>query len=353
MVVYGGFSAALLTMGLASPFTGRLIDRVGGGRVMAVGSVLIAAGCAGLASAETVAGYYTAWICLGLAMRASLYDAAFATLARMGGALSRRPMAQITLLGGLASTCFWPIGHALAEAFGWRGAVLAYAGIALATLPLHLALPATRNHDPAPTGTDGVPAESLPQRRNRAVAALLYGLIVTLTNGLNAGMSTHMIGLLTALGLSATLAVSVASLRGVGQSTARLAEVLFGGRLHPVDLNLVAALVLPLCFVLGLFSGGYVLAAVAFAFLYGAGNGILSITRGTLPLVLFDLRTYGAFTGKLLVPSFLFSAISPLAFAAVIERFGAPGALWLSIALTSVIAAAAFALKSITGATRT
>lgn len=348
-LVYGGFSFALLAMGLASPLVGRLIDRFGGGRVMAGGSVLCAIGCAGLAAMQTVVAYYAAWICLGLAMRSILYDAAFAALARIGGPDARRPIAQITLLGGLASTCFWPIGHVLAEAFGWRGALLVYAGFALSTLPLHLAIPTGRHQDNAPPGQRRVPSPVASRRRDRVIAAFLYTLIVTLTNGLNAGMSAHMIGVLAELGLGAGLAVSIASLRGVGQSSARLAEILFGGRLHPIDLNLVATLVLPICFAVGLASGGYVAAAAAFAFFYGAGNGILSITRGTLPLVLFDVRTYGAFVGKLLVPSFVFAAVSPLAFAAVIERFGASGALYLSIALSSVTVAAAVALKMLAG----
>ena len=148
-LVYGGFSIALLAMGLASPLVGRLIDRLGGARVMTLGSVLSALGIAGLALAHGVAAYYAAWICLGVAMRATLYDAAFASLARIAGPDAGRPIAQITLLGGLASTCFWPIGHLLAETFGWRGALLVYALIALATVPLHLAIPEGR-HDERP-----------------------------------------------------------------------------------------------------------------------------------------------------------------------------------------------------------
>ena len=115
------------------------------------GSVLCAIGCVGLAMAQTVVAYYAAWICLGLAMRATLYDAAFAALVRIGGPEARRPIAQVTLLGGLASTCFWPIGHLLAEAFGWRGALLVYSGFALLTLPLHLAIPTGRHQDNAPS----------------------------------------------------------------------------------------------------------------------------------------------------------------------------------------------------------
>jgi len=342
--VHGGFSAALLVMGLASPVVGRLIDRHGGRATMTAGSVLLAAGCGWLALAETIAGYYGAWLVLGVAMRLTLYDAAFAALAHIGGTDARRPITHVTLLGGLASTVFWPFGVALAEAFGWRGAVLVYAGCALLTIPLHLVIPGGRRRD---TAAQAAPAYQplAAGRRDRLIAGGLYALIATAANLLNAGLSAHMVGMLAGLGLSAAVAVWVASLRGIGQSLARLCDVVFGRNLAPLDLNLLAALILPLCFLTGLFSAQFLMAAVAFAFFYGAGNGLLTITRGTLPLILFDHRTYGSFVGKLLVPSFLFSAAGPVIYAFVIERFSEAGALYLSCGLAVLILAAAAILK--------
>lgn len=342
--VYGGFSASLLVMGLCSPLVGRLIDRYGGRQVMALGSGLIALGCMGLALVHDLWLYYAAWALLGIAMRCTLYDAAFAALARIGGPGARRPISQITLLGGLASTVFWPIGHALALHFGWRGAVFAYAGFALMTVPLHLAIPGAR-YDDRPAGEAPARPHLAQSRSDHLLAGGLYALIVTLINVLNSGMSAHMIGLLSGLGLTASVAVWVASLRGIGQSAARLCEVVFGGRLHPLTLNLLAASTLPVCFVAGLWSGQAVAAAIAFALLYGASNGIMTITRGTLPLVLFDHRTYGTLVGRLLVPSFLLSAVSPLGYALVIEHLGDAGALGLSILIALTTLAAAIALR--------
>jgi MFS family permease len=343
-IVYGGFSAALLTMGLMSPVVGRLIDRHGGRRVMVAGSILNAAGCVGIACSDGLPLYYGAWLCLGLAMRLTLYDAAFATLARIGGLHAKRPMAQITLLGGLASTVFWPFGHLLAESVGWRGALLAYAFIALMTVPLHLAIPEGRGADrgPAKTRTEHRPLATA--SRDRVIAGSLYAVITTLTNFLNSGMSAHMIGILAGLGIAASASVWIATLRGVGQSSARLCEILFGGRIDPLALNVLAALLLPLSFAAGLFSGQLAGAALAFALVYGAGNGLMTITRGTLPLALFDHRTYGAFVGRLLAPSFVLSATAPVVYAFVIERFGEGAALQLSIALASIILAAAIIL---------
>lgn len=345
-VVHGGFSVALLVMGLSSPYAGSLIDRYGGRGVMMFGAAFNAAGCLALALSRDLALYYGAWILLGLGMRLTLYDAAFAALARIGGASARRSMSQITLLGGLASSVFWPIGHLLAEEFGWRGALVVYAGLALASAGLLLTLSNARYEDAAGDETARTREPPLASSdEQRLVAASLYALIVACANFLAAAMSAHMISILSGLGLAAGSAVMTATLRGIGQSTARLGEVLFGQRIHPLMLNLIATLMLPACFIAGLWSGVSATAAIAFAFVYGAANGLLTITRGTLPLVLFDPRTYGSVVGRLIAPSFVISAAAPLTYAFVISEFGEAAALHLSLAVGLVTLAAALYLK--------
>lgn len=344
-VVYGGFALSLLVMGLASPMTGHLIDRLGGRRVMVAGSILNAVGCAGLGLCHGLTSYFLAWTCLGLGMRLTLYDAAFAALARIRGPLARSPISQITLLGGLASTIFWPVGHLLSEQFGWHQALFAYAGFALVTVPLHLVVSNDRHEDL-------VKPEAASQRRPLAttkqelrIAGGLYAVVATMANFLNAGMSAHMIGILGGLGVATTLSVWIATLRGVGQSSARLCEILFGRRIDPLALNLLACLLMPLSFVAGLYSGASETAAVVFAFVYGACNGILTITRGTLPLVLFEYRTYGAFVGKLVAPSFILSAAAPLVYAWLIDHFGERWGLHVSTVCAAMMLAAALLLS--------
>ncbi len=343
-VIYGGFSTALLVMGLASPIIGRMIDRQGGRYVMSAGSVLTAAACVGLALSHSLVAYYASWILLGLAMRMTLYDAAFAVLARAGGAGARRPMSQITLLGGLASTVFWPFGQALAAAFGWRTAVLIYAGIALMTLPLHLAMPHDSDAGHTPPEPPAVPPTLLTGRA-ATHAAVLYALSTMLAQFLNAGMSSHMIAILAGMGLAEAASVWISTLRGVGQSWSRLTELLFGGGLSAQTLNVVAAIMLVVSFAAAFFSADLMLAALAFAFVYGAGNGLMTITRGTLPLAMFDHRTYGAFVGRLLAPSFVVAATAPTVYATVIDRWGEPAALGMSLAIAAATLAAAIAMR--------
>ncbi len=335
--VYGGFSAALITMGVTSSVVGRAVDRHGGRRIMTAGSLLMASGCLLLAAATNLPTFYAAWILLGVAMRMSLYDAAFATLVRIAGPQARKPISQITLLGGLASTALWPVGAALADAFGWRIAVVCYAGIALATVPLHLGIPKGRFPPPEPGATRSGPRPLASTPREKAVAAGLFALSTTLAATLNAALSAHMIALLNGLGMGFALAVWASSLRGIGQSLARLCEILTGSRLTPLALGVLATGIIPLGFLSGLFAGASPAAGLAFAFLYGAGFGLVTITRGTQPLVLFDPASYGTISGRLLAPSFYLSALSPAVFAWMIDRFGPAIAMQIATALAAAV----------------
>jgi MFS family permease len=344
-IVYGGFTISLLVMGLASPIVGRLVDRRGGRTTMIMGSVVNAIGCIGLALSYRVEEYFAAWTVLGLGMRLTLYDAAFAALARIGGPEARCSMSQITLMGGLGVSVFWPLGHILCEHFGWRTALVGYAGCAILTIPLNLAIPDSRYEGSSVTNS-GAPAQSLPaSRREIVIRGCLYGMITTGVNFLNVGWSAHMIRVLTGAGLSAAAAVWIAALLGLGQSAARLCEIVFGGRLDPLALNLLACGLMPISFGAGLFSRSSEQLGMTFALLYGACNGILAITRGTLPLVLFDYRSYGALVGISIVPSFVVSAAAPLIYGVFIDCFGSEGAFRLSIGIALVTLLAAWILK--------
>lgn len=340
--VFGGFSIALVTMGAVSSLVGRTIDHFGGRPVLVAGALICATSLSALSISKGMVPYYMAWVGLGLAMRCTLYDAAFATLVRIEGASARRSITQITLLGGLAATCFWPLGHVLAEAFNWRGAALVYAMLSLALLPVYMLLPNERAEPDSVTSGPG-PLQMPKARHMRS--ALLYAAIIALGNGLNAGMSAHLISVLMELGLAAGAAVSVAALRGVGQTAGRLAELAFGKRVHPIDLNSVASALIVVSFAIGFLVAGFHLTAAVFVFLYGVAAGLLTITRGTLPLVLFDSRRYGAIVGLLLVPSFLISAASPVVFAHIMEVFGPSAALGLSLVIGALMVLASLGLR--------
>ncbi|WP_339861349.1 MFS transporter [Thalassospira alkalitolerans] len=347
-IVYAGFSTSLLVMAIVSPFCGKMIDRHGGRTIMMAGSCLNAGGCLILAFADHLILHFIGWIILGVAMRATLYDAAFATLAHIGGRDARRAMGKITLFGGLASTIFWPLGHLIQTEFGLAAALVCYALCALLTVPLHAGIPVGQarqgGKQPPNRSSDHTTPDDTQLPPQQWLCGVLYAAIVTLLNVVNAAMSAHLITVLIGLGLGTALAIKIAALRGIGQTVARTAEVLFGRRISPATLTVIATVILPLCFLLAFWGNEFAIAAMAFTLFYGAANGVLSITRGTLPLMIFGNTHYGHQVGRLLIPGFVLSALAPSLFERVIGHWGTNGALWLSSGLMACAFVAAVLL---------
>jgi hypothetical protein len=336
----GGVSLGLLVSGLSASQVGRVIDRRGGRPVLAASALLLAAGLSALAFSAGPASYLAAWVLIGLGMGAGLYDAAFAALGRIYGEAARRPITALTLFGGFASTVAWPLSAWLVGAFGWRGACLAYAGLQLAlALPVHLiALPRerphARMHRVAP-GHAGDPPAAAPAPRARSRRALLIALLAlafTLGDAIWSVLSVHFITILAGRGVPLAEAVALGALVGPAQVGARAVEMAIGRHYHPIW-TLTASSVLFAAGVALLWAGQPLL-AVGFI-LYGAGGGMRSIARGTLPLALFGAPGYPTLIGRLATPSLLAQAISPLIAALLLDQIG-------PVALLAALAAVAF-----------
>jgi MFS family permease len=333
--VFGGFSIGLVAMGLCSSAAGRFVDRHGRASLI-LGSVIIAAGCLALAAVHSPIAYVIAWIPIGVGMRFALYDAAFATLARLGGAGAARAIAQITLIGGFASTVFWPVGYYLAHSFGWRAAIAVYAVMALATIPLVLAVP--RPGAPEPSAAPHEAEQSAPERDVRA-GAILYAVMVTLQTFLLAGMTSHVLVVLGDIGVSTAVAVSAAALQGVGQFIARFVQIFLRAVSSPLRLAILAAGFLAFAFVFAVGGHGHAASAYAFMLLFGAGNGLMTIAKGTLPLIMFRREVYGAKVGRLIAPGFFLTATAPTVYAALNARY--PDS---ALVVSATLAAATFAV---------
>jgi MFS family permease len=319
--VVGGLSLGLLAAGLVAPKVGRTIDARGGRPVLTASSILLGSGLAILALAHGLPVYLMAWLLMGVGMGAGLYDAAFATLGRLYGKQARSAITTLTLWGGFASTVCWPLSAYLVEHLGWRGACAVYAAIQiLVSLPLHaFVLPGigTARPDAKPSGE--TPEAPAPQtltgsRRNRAF--LLLATVLTLGAVTASMIGVHLLTFLQARGLELAAAVALGTLVGPSQVGARVVEMAFGRHYHPIwtmaaSVALVAGGVI-------LLVAGFPILALALA-LYGAGNGIGSIAKGTLPLALFGPLGYASLMGKLAMPSLLAQALSPPIGAILIE----------------------------------
>jgi predicted MFS family arabinose efflux permease len=308
---------------------GRTIDARGGRPVLATGALLLAAGLALLAAAPWLWLYLVAWLVLGAGMGACLYDAAFSTLGRLYGSGARGAITALTLWGGFASTVCWPLSALLVESVGWRGTCLGYAALHLTvTLPLCLWLVPREESRPraAAAGQDA----ALPFPAPPAPTFLLLAAILTTAGGIAAVWSVHLIAILQAGGLGLAAAVGLGALVGPAQVGARIVEMMFGSRYHPIW-TLAAAGILIAIGLVFLWTGFRLPSAALIA--YGAGNGIWSIARGTLPLALFGPTDYAVLMGRLAAPSLLAQALAPLAGALVMARYGAEATLGAIAAL--------------------
>ena len=336
--VVGGLSLGLLAAGLVSPWVGRGIERRGGRPVLAVGAVLLSAGLALLAMAQTLPVYFAAWLVLGLGMGAGLYDPAFATLGRLYGESARSAITTLTLFGGFASTVCWPLSAFMVTHFGWRGTCLVYAAFHLAVLlPLYLwALPreAERQSKPDRAVVTGAAGNASGQRASHTWFLLgLLATAITLSSVISTLVSVHLLTILQSRGLGLATAVALGALVGPSQVGARLIELLIARYHHPIWTKLAATLLVGIGMT-GLWAALPVI-AVPLVF-YGAGIGLESIARGTLPLALFAGPGYAAVMGRLAMPSLMAQAAAPSIGAALLGAYGASGTLATLMAVAGV-----------------
>jgi MFS family permease len=320
-LVFGAFSAALVVAAVLGPMAGRRIDLFGGRDVLALSSLVFAAGLSVLGVAQGADMLFAGWLVIGIGMAMGLYEAAFSTLAGIYGRKARGPITGITLLAGLASTVCWPISAYLEAEVGWRMACLFWAAA-------HITLGLPLNRFLVPLGTQPIPsatneaAHPAPggDRRLQNHAMALLALVFAVTWFTSTAMAAHLPRLLQETGASPATAVAAAALVGPAQVAGRLVEFGVLQRFHPLLSARLAAIAHPLG-ALAVIAFGAPAAAV-FTVLHGAGNGILTIAKGTLPLALFGPAAYGLRQGNLMVPARFGEAAAPFLFALLMGRYG-------------------------------
>jgi hypothetical protein len=246
-------------------------------------------------------------------MGLGLCDAAFARLGSIFGAAARGPITGITLMAGFASTVSWPLTAAGISAFGWRETCVGWAAAHLLIgIPLNMTLPKPTNRQAAK-----VPAMKphIPMDRKMWLLAFAFAAGWTISTA----MAAQLPRLLEACGATGEQAVLAGMLIGPAQVAARLAEAGLLKRFHPLVSARLSAAFHPL-------GAAFLLANTAmipvFTLLHGAGNGILTIARGTVPLAIYGPENYGYRLGILGAPSRIAQAAAPLLFGILIETLG-------------------------------
>ncbi len=323
------FSLALLAEGLMAYLVGRWIDAGHERWVMTVGSAWIGLGLLGHSAVQSVTGFYAAWIWLGLGLAATLYTPAFAVVTRRFPQDFRRAVITLTFLGGLASTVFIPLFAWWMGLWGWRQALWALAALQFTVcLPLHAWL---LQGAPRPPRSPRLPHRSGPAHAAQPSSAhtptppssvrehlrhrpfWLLAVFMVLMMAVTAALPAHMIALLQEAGLSAAWVIAVPAAIGVIQVVGRLVLWVFERRWDVHAANRWIPGFIPMGLLALLLGGFHPLGALVFVLLFGLGNGMITIVKGTALAQYVSRDHVGQLNGLLGLPIALARAAAPLA----------------------------------------
>lgn len=307
------FSLGLLAEGLLAWPVGRWIDRGHERRVMTLGSLVLASGLLLHSFVESRAAYYAVWLLLGAGLSATLYSPAFAVVIRRYPNDFRRAIIVITFLGGLASTVFLPLSAWLIAHLGWRHALWPLAALhLLVCAPIHAWV---LRHAPRPRIARSTVSKPTLRRHLLSSPYLLVGLFIVLLMGVTAALPAHMVSLLRSYGLDATWVIAVPAAVGVLQVGGRALLFFFERRLNLHQVNRLIPCLIPvglLILLLAPLTGSFQLGlVVVFVAVYGMGNGMLTIVKGTAVAEYVDREQAASLNGALGLPMALGRAAMP------------------------------------------
>lgn len=344
--VFGVFSVSLFIGGLSATYIGKQMDRIGAATIMTIGSTLAALTLALCAWSPSIAVFAIAIILLEVSSGMVQYQAAFAALVESDPRTASRSITYLTLIGGFASTIFWPISAALTGYLSWREIYLVFASLNLfLCMPLHFWIRSLgkKAGDGAARPRETVIGAIPPRARRRAMVIVSFAF--ALLGFTLAAILAHMVPMLGSIGLGAA-AVVIGSLFGPAQVLSRLINMVFGKNLSPPGLAVLSAVLIVFGVLILLMTGNWLPGAVAFAICLGLGSGINSIAQGSLPLYLFGSDGYGAITGKMAAARLAVGAGAPFVFAAAMENIGLSFALVANACLGAISIAAFVAVAA-------
>lgn len=321
---FGILSLGLFFGGLVSPIAGTLVDTFGGRWVMVGGSIV--AGLS-LTLLSLVEGRYGLFFAILLAEGAGmfvLYNVAFASITRLDLKIpAKQSISIISLFGGIASTIFWPLTLALYNQLGWETTwvVLGIVYLVIAT-PIHFFLLSGKEKNPDAASAKN--SSDWPELQGKArKRGMLWMVVSFIFSGyLMGAVMTLWVTNVQDLGHTAAMAAIAGAIIGPFKTIGRFFEMLVSRNMYPM-VTYILAMSLMLCGFLVLLTLGFTLPGVILgAALYGMGDGIKTIARGTLPLALFGQKGYGARLGWISFVQMGVNASAPFIFAWMTQSFG-------------------------------
>jgi len=336
--IFGILSIGILLGGLLAPIIGSILDKHGARNLMSLGSILCALGLFFLSLVETKFQFIASILFLEMVSVLVLYEAAFVAFSQLAGVKARLPIIQITFMAGFASTIFWPLITYLLTIMTWSDVykVLALFHL-LVALPIHFfvlkpSLKVVNSDLDEDSFEDCICVEGKLKRDSLILLAIAFSLIaIPIT-----AMQTQFLALFKTFGIEAASAVALGAMIGPAQVVARVVDMMFSKKTTPMTTAMVSTAVMAIGLGTLLFSGYSFTIAVLFVLLYGAGQGLSDIVRGTLPLYLFGKDGYGKTTGGLNLFRLIVTSMVPFGFAYILETFGGTVSTIFLITVTSI-----------------
>ncbi len=346
--LYGAATCGMLLAGATAYPVGAAIDRGHGRLLMAGASVAAGLMLAAWSQVTTLAAFYAVLAVLGCMQAATLYEPAFAVIARrVGPPAARKGITALTLWGGFASTVFIPVIQFLIDSYGWRGALVGMAAINIVICSVLYFLAIDPSKD-APARAHR-PDEAAPLAGRVAVAAAMrkpayWGLMFAWVSYAAAfsSLTYHFYPMLLERGLGSSGVVTVLAVIGPAQVAGRVLIRAFASETPVRWLGSAIVIVFPLAVAGFAYAPAQVVVIASIAALYGAANGMITIVRGIAVPEMVTRDAYGAVNGSLVAPTNIMQAIAPLAAAVIWQASGGYGAVLAAIFVGSLTLCAGF-----------
>lgn len=316
-MVYGVLSASLLISGLVSSTIGKIINKYDKDYIVSYSGFVMAFGLAIIGFSQQFWVFVIGWLIIGLAMGMGLYDALFALLGKKYGTGASKSIIQITLISGFASTISWFVISYFLKIVEWRTICFVYSSLLLILIyPLHKFALNTPNK--LSSNTKDILNINVKNDfyRNKTFCLLL--IYFTIGSIIMTGIMIHIIDILMSKQIALATAVGFAALLGPSQVGVRIID-LFLPKKAPEKTAIISAVAILLGLIVLLISTKIVFLGVI---IFGFGNGMRSILKGTLPLSLFKQDEYAIVMGKLAGFPLIAQAATPFIGGFIMQQFG-------------------------------
>ena len=291
---------------------------------------------------------YAIGVGVGIVSAMTLYDAAFAVVARMLDAEYRKAIIVITLFGGLASTAFVPLTHYLVDAHGWRNALMT---LAVIQLPFGVGIPyfalrgrETQGNDshtnkPSKTRSSIRPALAHPAFWLLALSFVSYTFMFT-------SLIFSLVPMLHESGYTSAEAVAAYACIGPSQLAGRMAVLTLERFIGLTVAGLIGTLFPVVAMIILITLRAHSSLVFVFTIAFGTGMGVKTIVQATAAPEFLGHAAYGALQGALMFPVYLAQAVSPLLAAWIWQLRGRYDLLQGILLVMAAISAASFLLAA-------